>query len=111
VNWSTEINQRVPGHPGGATNPAKNLSLSARLGVGGGPHVVVRVKGDWIARGNCDCRPRGVGSWQLGVRFARRRVSPGWKIQATNPDAGGEMKRRIVNPIFKDSVTFLKYRV
>lgn len=37
----------------------------------------------------------------------RVRVSTGWKAKATNPDARSEMKRTIVNPIFKDSVTFL----
>jgi quercetin dioxygenase-like cupin family protein len=36
-------------------------------------------------------------------------VSPGWKDKTTNPEsAGNEMKKTIVNPIFKDSVTFLQ---
>jgi hypothetical protein len=35
-------------------------------------------------------------------------VSSGWKVKPRNPDAGSEMKKTIVNPIFKDTITFLQ---
>ncbi len=38
----------------------------------------------------------------------RVRVASGYEAKATYPGAGGKLKRTIVNPIFKDSVTFLQ---
>jgi hypothetical protein len=35
-------------------------------------------------------------------------VSSGRQVKLTNRDIGSEMKRTVVNPIFKDTITFLQ---